>query len=160
MDNLKTMNTTPTIVETQEQPTAVIHLVIPGRDMPKYMDPAIQEILKTLADQGMQPTGPMFSYHHCRPSDTFNFEIGFPVEKAIKASGRVVNGTLPAERVVRSVYQGPYEALGDAWGELQAWVREQKLPESGRFWERYLTNSNDVKDAKDHRTELNWVVGG
>ncbi|MBP8879372.1 MAG: GyrI-like domain-containing protein [Flavobacteriales bacterium] len=154
------MNTAPSIVETEEQPTAVIHLVIPGRDMSKYMDPAIQEMLKTLSDQGMQPVGPMFSYHHRRPTNTFDFELGFPVTKAIKPTGRVVNGTLPAERVVRSVYQGPYEALGDAWGELQAWVREQKLPESGRFWERYLTNPNDVKDAKDHRTELNWVVGG
>jgi effector-binding domain-containing protein len=153
------MNTKPSIVETKEQPTAVIHLLIPGRDMPKYMDPAIQEILKTLADQGMEPTGPMFSYHHRRPSDTFDFEIGFPIAKAIKPSGRVVNGTLPAEKVVRSVYQGPYEALGEAWLELQAWVREQKVPESGRFWERYLTNPNDVRDDKDHRTELNWVLG-
>ena len=50
------MNTKPSIVETEERPTSVIHLVIPGRDMPKYMDPAIQEILKTLTDQGMQPS--------------------------------------------------------------------------------------------------------
>ena len=83
------MNTEPSIVETEEQPTAVIHLVIPGHDMPKYMDPAIQEILKTLADQGMHANGPMFCYHHRRPTDPFDFEIGFPVVKAIKPSGRV-----------------------------------------------------------------------
>jgi effector-binding domain-containing protein len=85
--------------------------VIPGRDMPKYMDPAIQEIIKRhLTAQGMQTAGPMFSYHHRRPSDTFDFEIGFPVSKAIKPEGRVINSTLPAVKVVRSVYQGPYEA--------------------------------------------------
>lgn len=153
------MITPPEVITTKEIATAVIPLVVPGRDMPKYMDPAIQEILKALADQGLQPAGPMFSYHHRRPSDTFDFELGFPVVKAITPTGRVVNGTLPAEKVVRSVYQGPYEALAKAWGGVQAWVREQKLPESGRFWECYLTDPSEVKDPKAYRTELNWVLG-
>jgi effector-binding domain-containing protein len=156
---LPSMNTKPEVITTKAQPTAVIHLVIPARDMSKCMDPAIQEILKTLKDQGLQPVGPMFSYHHRRPSDTFDFESGFPVTKAIKPSGgRVVNSTLPAEKVVRSVYQGPYEGLGQAWGELERWVNAQKLNGSGRFWECYLSNPAEVKDPKDYRTELNWVI--
>lgn len=154
------MITGPTIVATEQQTTAVIHLVIPGHDMPKYMDPAIQEVLRTLAEQGLRPAGPMFSYHHRRPSDTFDFELGFPVAKRIEPAGRVVSGTLPAAKVVRTVYQGPYEGLGQAWGELQAWVREQKLQESGRFWERYLNNPDEVKGPEEYRTELNWVIGG
>ncbi|MBK9177826.1 MAG: GyrI-like domain-containing protein [Flavobacteriales bacterium] len=149
----------PTITTTNEVLTATIHLVIPGMDMPKHMDPAIQEIIHVLADQGMQPAGPMFSYHHRRPSDTFDFEIGFPVAKAIKESGRVKNGTLPAERVVRSVYQGPYEGLAKAWPALQEWVRENGHGETGRFWECYLNNPDEVKDPKDYRTQLNWVIG-
>ena len=153
------MNTKPEVIITKAQPTAVIHLVIPGRDMPKYMDPAVQEILKVLKDQGLTPSGPMFSYHHRRPADTFDFEIGFPVAKEIEPRGRVVNGSLPAEKVVRSVYQGPYEGLGPAWGELESWVREQGHAGSGRFWECYLSNPEEVKDQKTYRTELNWVIG-
>jgi len=152
------MITTPEVIQTKEQATASIHLTIPGRDMPKHMDPAIKEILKVLADQGMQPAGPMFSYHYRRPSDTFDFEIGFPVAKAIKPDGRVMNSKLPAERVVRSVYQGPYEGLAQAWPELQTWVRAQKHSEMGRFWECYLTNPVEVTDPKKYRTELNWVI--
>ncbi len=152
------MNTRPEIIKTKAWRTAVIHLVIPGREMPKYMDPAIQEILKTLKDQGLQPAGPMFSYHHRRPSDTFDLELGFPVTKAIKPTGRVVNGTLPAEKVVRSVYQGPYEGLSAAWRELQDWVGEQELPGTGRFWECYLNTPDEVKGPTEYRTQLNWVV--
>ncbi|MFN3875103.1 MAG: GyrI-like domain-containing protein [Flavobacteriales bacterium] len=152
------MITPPEITTTREIPAATIHLVIPGKDMPKHMDPAIREILKVLADQGQQPIGPMFSYHHRRPSDIFDFEIGFPVAKAIKESGRVKNGKLPAERVVRSVYQGPYEGLAQAWPALQEWVRENGHGETGRFWECYLNNPDEVKDPKDYRTELNWVI--
>jgi effector-binding domain-containing protein len=101
------MITAPELTTTTEQPAATIHLVIPGRDMPKHMDPAIQEILKVLADQGLQPAGPMFSYHHRRPSDTFDLEIGFPVAQAIDEQGRVKSGSLPAEQVARCIYQGP-----------------------------------------------------
>ncbi len=153
------MITKPEVTTTKEQIAATIHLVIPGMEMPKHMDPAIQEIIQVLAGQGLQPAGPMFSYHHRRPSDIFDFEIGFPVTKAIVESGRVKNSKLPAVRVARCVYQGPYEGLSNAWPALQDWVRGQKLPETGRFFERYLNNPDEVKDPKDYRTELNWVIG-
>ena len=100
----------------------------------------------------------MFSYHHRRPSDTFDFELGFPVSKAITPMGRVVNGQLPAERVVRAVYQGPYEGLAQAWPTLRNWVREQGHGEMGRFWESYLNNPNEVTGPEEYRTELNWVI--
>ena len=153
------MITQPEVIITKESATAVIPLVIPGRDMPKYMDPAIQEIIKVLTDQGLQPAGPMFSYHKRRPSDTFDFEIGFPVTKAIKEEGRVINSKLPSVKVVRSVYQGPYEGLAQAWPALQKWVRENGHGETGRFWESYLNNPNEVKSPNEYRTELNWIVG-
>lgn len=153
------MISTPEVTTTKEVITAAIPLVIPGRDMPKYMDPAIQEIIKTLNGQGLQIAGPMFSYHHRRPSDTFDFEIGFPVSKAIKEEGRVINSKLPAVKVVRSVYTGPYEGLAQAWPALQKWVRENGHGENGKFWEAYLTNPDEVKDPKDYKTELNWIVG-
>lgn len=152
------MITPPEVIRTKEIATAVIPLVVPGREMPKYMDPAIEELMKTITGQGIEITGPMFSYHHRRPSDTFDFEIGFPVSKAVKPEGRVINGKLPAVKVVRSVYQGPYDGLAQAWPELQTWVRQNGHGETGKFWESYLTNPEEVKDPKNYKTELNWIV--
>lgn len=153
------MITPPEVVDAVEVPAAIIHLEIPGREMPKYMDAAIVEILQVLGEQGMFPAGPLFSYHHRRPSETFDFDIGFPVAKPFEAKGRVTHGVLPAGKVVRSVYQGPYEGLSQGWTELQEWVRKEGHPESGRFYESYLTNPDEVKDPAEYRTELNWVVG-
>ncbi|MCB0769116.1 MAG: GyrI-like domain-containing protein [Flavobacteriales bacterium] len=153
------MISTPEVITTQEQRTAVIHLVIPGQDMPKHIDPAIQEILKVLQEQGLHPIGPMFSYHHRRPSDTFDFELGFPVAKAIMPKGRVVNAVLPAAQVVRAVYVGPYERLAQAWAEMEQWVNGNKYVGTGRFWECYLNDPDEVKSPSEYRTELNWVVG-
>ena len=118
------MITEPLIAHKPERRTATIHLVVPPMDMPKYMDPAIQEVLQVLAEQGVKPMGPLFSYHHRRPADTFEFEIGFAVNGEVKPQGRVKPSTLPASRVVSSLYTGPYEGLGGAWGELERWVAD------------------------------------
>ena len=153
------MITRPEVINVRERRTASIHLVIPCLDMGRYMDPAIREVLDSLSAQGMLPAGPMFSLHNRRPSDSFDFEIGFPVEGPVVESGRMRNSTLPAAKVARAVYQGPYERLGDAWRALQVWVRENGLPATGRFWESYLNNPDEVKDPEEYRTELNWVIG-
>lgn len=152
------MITAPELITTTEVITAVIHLTIPGRDMPKHMDPAIQEVIRTVTGQGATIVGPMFTYHHRRPSDTFDFEIGFPVSRPIKPEGRVVNSSLPAVSVVRSAYQGPYEGLAQAWPALQDRARALGHEGKGRFWECYLNNPDEVKDPQQYRTELNWVV--
>lgn len=149
----------PLIAHKPERRTATIHLVVPPMDLPRYMDPAIQEVLQVLAEQGVKPVGPMFSYHHRRPSDTFEFELGFPVNDDVKPQGRVKPSILPASRVVSSLYTGPYEGLGGAWGELERWVRAQGHVESGRFWEAYLNDPGQVQDPSEYRTELNWVLG-
>lgn len=148
----------PRIVDKPAVNMASIHLVVPPMDMPKHMDPAIQEVLQVLGSQGLSPAGPMFSYHHRRPSDTFDFEIGFPVDGTVKPEGRVKPGTIPASRVASALYTGPYEGLGAAWGELERWVREQGYTGNGRFWEAYLNNPEEVQDPSEYRTEINWVL--
>lgn len=152
------MITPPEVITRQELATAAIRLTIPCQDMGTHMDPAIQEIIKAITGQGINITGPMFSYHHRRPSDTFDFEIGFPVAQAIKPEGRVINSKLPAVKVVRSVYKGPYDGLAQAWAAVQDWVREKGHGGTGKFWESYLNNPDEEKDPKDYRTELNWIV--
>ena len=89
---------------------------------------------------------------------TFDFDLGFQVDKPIRPMGRVINGALPAARVARAVHTGPYDQLAQAWGELQQWVRDRKLGETGRFWERYLNNPDEVISPEEYRTELNWII--
>ena len=128
-------------------------------EMGKYMDPAINEIIQVLSDQGQRPAGPLFSYHLRRPSETFDFELGFPVAGPFVPKGRVRLIERPTARIVRTVYTGSYDGLMSGWQAVERWVREQELPEDGRFWESYLTNPDEEPDPRKWRTELNWVVG-
>lgn len=129
----------PHITDAQSQFAAVIPLMIPRHEMPQQMGPAIEELMQELARQQIPPAGPMFSHHFRMDAETFDFVVGVPVASVVAGNGRVRPGELPAARVARAVHRGPYEELGSAWGEFEAWIASTGLPTRADFWERYLS---------------------
>jgi effector-binding domain-containing protein len=146
---------TPQIVQTDEQPAAVIHLVVSCAEIALAMDSAIAEVLSALAAQGIAPAGPYFSFHMRRPTDTFDFEVGFPVDRPLNPGGRVKMGKLPAAKVARTVYRGGYEGLGTAWGKFCAWLDAEGLSPQDCLWERYVSGPESTPDPATWQTELN-----
>src|SRR6476660_5010071 len=97
------MITTPEIVDSPEQKIAFIHVTIPRAEIMQAMHSGLDELGAALKAQGVPPTGPWFTHHTRRPNETFDFRICFPVEKEVKATGRVEPGVLGATRVARTV---------------------------------------------------------
>ena len=145
----------PTITQTQEQKAAVIHLTIPRNKIQEEMGPGYNELMSTLEAQGITPTGPWFSHHFRMDPNVFDFEIGVPVSADVKPSGRVKPGQLPAARVARTTYRGGYEGLGPAWGEFDAWLKQEGHDTAGDLWEVYAAGPETGPDASNYRTELN-----
>ncbi|WP_333879082.1 GyrI-like domain-containing protein [Methylobacter sp.] len=132
-----------------------MHLTVSRAEISNVMGPAIAEIISTITTQEATITGPCFSYHQKRPTDIFDFEVGFPVSQPITATGRVKMSKLPAVKVVRTIYQGGYEGLGAAWGEFCKWIEAEALNVQESLWERYLTGPMSSPDPDTWRTELN-----
>jgi effector-binding domain-containing protein len=145
---------TPQIVETAAQPAAVIHLTVPRNEIQNAMGPGYQEVMAAIAAQGMAPAGPWFTRHLRMDPEVFDFLIGVPVAAPIDSVGRVVQGELPAARVARTVYAGPYEGLGDAWAALDAWISAEGYTTGPGLWERYTSGPEASPDPTDWRTEL------
>jgi effector-binding domain-containing protein len=110
--------------------------------------------------QGIAPAGPVFSYHLRMDPGFFDFEVGVPVGQPIAPSGRVLAGRLPAVKVARTTYRGPYERLGAAWGEFDAWIAAQGLQKGSTLWECYLTDPSSNPDPATWQTELNRPLVG
>jgi effector-binding domain-containing protein len=146
---------TPQVTESQAQRTAVIRLTVPRTEIQRVMGPAIQEVVETAAAQGVGPAGPVYAHHFRMSPETFDFEVSVPVAAPVTPAGRVTASELPAVRVLRTVYVGPYEGLGSAWGEFDAWIREHGPATAGSLWERYLDGPHDTPDPAAYRTELN-----
>lgn len=145
----------PQILDTEAQPSAVIRLTIPRQEIQQVMEPAISEVLSTLAAQGIAPAGPVYTYHFRMDPGIFDFDVGIPVKTPVTASGRVKPGELPAARVARTIYHGPYEGLGAAWGEFKAGLAAEGLHQAPNLWESYTTGPETTPDPARWCTELN-----
>jgi effector-binding domain-containing protein len=154
------MNSPPEVVESPRQLAAVVHVTVPKPEISSAMGPAIHEVLDALKDQGMEPAGPPFSHHMRLDPEVWDFEVGFPTERPVEPVGRVKVGELPEARVIRTIYQGPYEGLGSAWGEFQAWIEAEGVDVGPNFWERYVAGPESGPDPADYKTELNRTLAG
>ena len=144
----------PKILQTEKQLTAAIRLTIPRNEMQHVMGPGIGELMATVAVQGKTPAGPWFTRHFRMTPEQFDIEICVPIGEPIVPTGRVVNSFLPASKVARTIYHGPFEGLGSAWGEFGEWIEnEGHMPEEW-LWETYLTDPSVNPDPSSWQTEL------
>lgn len=150
----------PVITTCIAQQTAVIHMTIPRSEIQNVMGPALGELMQVLAAQGIKPTGPWLNHHLRMPSDSFDFELSMPVDKPVKPQGRVKPGQLAATKVARTVYRGPYEGLGGAWGEFGKWIASQGIKTGPNLWEVYLAGPESGPDPSKWQTQLNRPVIG
>jgi effector-binding domain-containing protein len=149
------MLATPRIIQTDAQEAAVIHIVTPRNEMMKVFGPAVGELMTALAAQGIEPVGAVFAHHLKMSADTFDFELGVKVTKPVAPTGRIKPGQLPAVKVARTVYSGPYEGLPSAWDEFNAWMKENGHKQAANLWELYSVGPQSTPDPANWQTELN-----
>eukprot|EP01037_Dinobryon_pediforme_P017630 gene17630-17834_t len=149
------MLSAPQVIQTTAQAAAIIHLTIPRSEMMKLFGPAVAELMATLAAQGVAPIGAIFAHHLNMSADIFDFELGVKTLAPVTATGRVKPGELPAAKVARTVYSGPYEGLPNAWGEFGAWIKANGYEPESNLWEIYSVGPQSTPDPAGWYTELN-----
>jgi effector-binding domain-containing protein len=149
------MLATPQIITTNVRDAAVIRLTIPRSEMMTTFGSAVGELMAALAAQGVEPVGAVFAHHLKMSPDTFDFELGVTVSAPVTATGRMKPGQLPAAKVARTVYSGPYEGLPAAWGEFVEWMRANGHEQAENLWEVYSVGPPSSPDPANWRTELN-----
>lgn len=153
------MINTPHIAQRTPQLVARIRLTIPRNEIHTVMGPGLGEIMTAVKSQGIGIAGPWFT-HHLKMSPVkmdpgiFDFEICVPVTAPVAAVGRVTPGETVATRVARTVYHGPYEGLGAAWGEFCAWISANGHEPCADLYECYLAGPESSLNPEDWRTEL------
>ncbi len=151
---------TPQITQSVALMTATIRFKIPRDEIQQVMGPAIGEVIAAVVAQGIGPAGPVFSHHFQMNPGVFDFEVGVPVTKAVTPVGRVQPSELPAAKVVRTIYRGPYEGLVGAWGELSEWLTANGHSTGENLWEFYVVSPEATSDPEMWQTELNRPLMG
>ena len=148
------MISTPDIVQTETEPAAVIQILVPRSEMQMVFGPAVEELIAVLAAQGIEPQSAVFAHHLSMSASDFDFELGVKIAGTVTPSGRVRPGQLPAARVARTVYSGPYEGLHGAWTEFEAWLTANGHQAAKSLWELYAVGPQTTDDPEGWRTEL------
>jgi effector-binding domain-containing protein len=149
---------TPRQVQTQELLAAVIPFKIRREEMMTVFGPAVDELVKVLKAQGITPQSAIFCHHLKMEAGRFDFEMGFAVDRAVKAAGRVIPSRLPATKVMRTTYHGGYEGLPGAWGEFDAWMKKEGVEQRDGLWELYRKGPQTTPDESKWETELTKPV--
>ena len=154
------MIATPEVLQTAPRHTATLRLAVAPNEMQKVMGPALGEVRAAVQAQGLAPTGPWFTHHFPKDGANFDFEICVPVFEPFIASGRVMPGEWPATRVARTIYPGPFQGLGAAWGELDAWIEANGLKRRSDLYECYVSGPESSPDPTKWKTELSRPLLG
>lgn len=146
------------IVTRAEQPTAVVHEVVPMGELPQFFARAFGQVMGALREEGLEPAGEPFALYFGMPGDTVEVEAGFPAPEEVGPRGPVHMGTLPAGRCAHALHVGPYDTMAKTYAELQQWMREQHLHPHYEMWEVFLSDPQQEPDPKNWRTEILWPV--
>ena len=85
-----------------------------------------------------------------------DFDISIPVSAPVTAVGRVTRGQRP--KVLRTVYHGPYEGLGEAWHMFGRWAQANGYKVASDLYECYVVGPESSPNPADWRTELSRPV--
>jgi effector-binding domain-containing protein len=146
------------IIECRDQQTAAVRERVPMTELTEFFSRAFGETMAVLQSQGIRPVDAPFGKYYGRPTETVDVEAGFPVAKAITASGRVLPGVLPGGRAVEAIHVGPYDTMERTYSEIEEYFAKEHLEGGPVMWESYLSDPEAEPDAAKWRTKICWLI--
>ena len=146
----------PTVLEdVAETATAVVrHENVTLADLQSLFDAGYQRVMAVTVALEVPIIGPALAVYEGDPAGVFAIEIGFPVAGSFQSADGVYPSTLPGGRLAVLTHLGPYDALGESWGRLMAFVGEQGLRPGARYGELYVSDPSPTTDPATLRSDL------
>lgn len=161
-----TAPTTLTPVHVRDEPaTHVLSMrrTVTDDELWRWVTSAHDRIVAHLAAHGAAPAGAVSATYLPEIADDGVEDVValVPLRDPIALVGAdpdLVLGELPAARVAVLVHAGSYDAIGDTYRMLGAWVARHAAPSGERIRERYVVGPPDVADTGLYRTEIAWPI--
>ena len=109
--------------ELAQQPVVSIRERRVQQAIPEFLSGAFGELFGTLGLLGAAPAGPPSVIYHVFGPDGIDAEVCVPVDRGMKATGRIEYRVLPAMTVARTLHVGRYEDLGAAYAAVKDWIQ-------------------------------------
>jgi effector-binding domain-containing protein len=118
-------------------------------EIQQKMEKAYTEIFSFALANGSEMIGAPIAITINYTETSWSFIAGVPISIAKGVTeGRVFFHKIPAGRVVKYVYIGPYEKMAPAYDEIKKYIQENKLEMNGNAWESYISDPADTETDK------------
>jgi hypothetical protein len=134
------------LIDAVARPTAVIAAATTWREFPRLWQPLLDEVYAVVDGR----TNVML-YR----DDVPHVEVGVLAPEGFVPRGRVIASALPAGRVARTVYRGPFDGLQAGHRAVLDWCAEHGHALSGVRWEVY---GHHDPDPARLQTEICWAL--
>jgi effector-binding domain-containing protein len=153
----------PPALEIVEMPSKMVISVIDScnwQDIGTKMGIMYGELMGAQAKAKAQQTGAPFTrYMKWDEANQFAvFENSLPVDREVKASGRIYYQVLPAGRAVLGKHFGAYDKTMYMYVALDEYVKDFKLEEAGGPIEEYVTDPMSEPDTAKWQTNIYFPV--
>jgi effector-binding domain-containing protein len=123
--------------ELEPQAVVSIRQNVKVADLTNAQGESLRALWEFMQRHDAAPAGPFFVRYHSFGSDEADMEIGVPVAAPPLDEGRVARGELPGGTAITTLHLGSHDGLGNAYGSIQAWVKEHRREVDGAGWEIY-----------------------
>ena len=141
------------IRQTTVQPTVALKMTRPVSQIGPAMAEAFPKLYQAVVSAGMEPAGEPLARYFDFGEESTTFECAIPVPRAIAATGEIEPSTVGGGEAAFAVHVGPYDTIGETWGQLMAWIAAQGRTAAGPNWEVYVDDPGAVV-ADQLKTEL------
>lgn len=141
-----------------QQPVVSIRERRVEQAIPEFLGGAFGELFGTLGLLGATPVGPPLVIYHEFGPDGIDAEVCVPVDRGVKATGRMRYRVLPAMTIARTLHVGRYEDLTAAYAAVADWIPGTGFEAAGPVQERYVNGPGDHVTPAEYRTEVEIPV--
>jgi effector-binding domain-containing protein len=141
-----------------QQPVVSIRERRVQQAIPEFLGGAFDELFGTLGLLAAAPAGPPSVIYHEFGPDGIDAEVCVPVDRGVKATGRMGYRVLPSMTVAWTLHLGRYEDLGAAYAAVTDWIKGRGFEATGPVQERYLNGPGEHVSPEDYRTEVEIPV--
>ena len=143
--------------ELPAQLALTVHKRVTMATIAQAMGEAFDAIMAHVGAGGAQYAGPPFALYPGEMADEYDVVICMPVAPGATAGPGVDLEEVPGGAVACTMHKGPYAAVGEAYGALQAWMTANGKQPGAPAREVYLNEPGAVPDA-ELLTEVDWPI--
>ncbi|OQD58934.1 transcriptional regulator [Methanobrevibacter arboriphilus JCM 13429 = DSM 1125] len=136
------------IVKKSKQPVISIKTTTKMENLPIVIGETYEKIEEYLKEIGEYPEDIPFVRYFNMDMENLKVEIGFPVYKELPGKDDIEFSYIEEMKAVYSLYQGPYQEMGETYDEIMMWIEDNGMKPTGIFLESYYNSPKDVSEDK------------